>query len=127
MNYNRGSGSSGGGEAAPSVPGTYRPLDGACPLTARKFPPFTALRLRQLFVSSCPAGGAELAASKAAQVFSVEKDPDVVLLRGRACSPDVQRQVLAHNAAGAGRRLLCAARRWAGGAAAWLPESDCEV
>lgn len=70
-----------------------------------------------------------------AQVFKAEQDPDVVLLRGTACMPDVLRQVLAPPlpaagglaaAAGtAGRRLLCAAGRYSGGAAAdWLPDMD---
>lgn len=67
------------------------------------------------------------------QVFKTERDPDVVLLRGTACMPDVVRQVLAPPlpaggglaaAAGtAGRRLLCAAGRYSGGTAAgWLPD-----
>ncbi|KAI7839849.1 hypothetical protein COHA_006412 [Chlorella ohadii] len=111
------------------------PLDGACPLTARKLPAFTALRMRQLFVASCPSGGSGFVESRAALVFKTDTDPDVVLLRGTACSPDVLRQVLAPPlpASGGlaaafgktGRRLLCAAGRYSGGAAAgWLPGLD---
>lgn len=84
---------------------------------ARKFPAYTALRVRQLFATSCPGGAPALAESKAAQLFRVERDPSVVLLRGRACAPDVQRAVMLRSAAGgatrrAARRLLCAASAW---------------
>lgn len=103
---------------------TYaRPLHGKCPLTARKFPPFTALRARQLFAASCPAGSGGLAESKAAQAFPVPRDPDVALLRGQACREEVQKQVLALNpgpggmVGAAARRLLCARR--AGGSGGW--------
>ena len=59
-----------------------------------------------------------------------------MLLRGPACTADIQRQVLAPalpgaggglggTVAAAGRRLLCAAGRYSGGAAAeWLPGLD---
>ncbi len=181
-------------------------------LAARKLPAFTALRMRQLFVASCPSGGSGFVESRAAlvrlaacsscrlvgllghlgwqhawlssssrvvpwshtppgtpdpacawspvrsplfycctaarltftvpalclyilQVFKTDTDPDVVLLRGTACTPDVLRQVLAPPlpASGGlaaafgktGRRLLCAAGRYSGGAAAgWLPGVD---
>ena len=122
-----------------SSSGAYaHPLDGKCPLTARKFPSFTALRVRQLFVSACPDGGAAVPESRASQVFGVQRDPDLVLLRGAACTADVQRQVLYAGGSGvaslpwlSGRRLLCAAaRRWGGSVAAqWLsgPGLDCDL
>lgn len=92
------------------------PPSHSSPPAARKFPAYTALRVRQLFATSCPGGAPALADSKAAQLFKVEPDPAVVLLRGRACAPDVQRAVMLRGtAAGAGarrRRLLCAASAW---------------
>ncbi len=62
------------------------------PLAARKFPAYTALRVRQLFLSSCPAG--MQVQSKAAQTFAMQRDPEVVLLRGTACTAAVQRMTL---------------------------------
>ncbi|PRW33249.1 Transcription initiation factor TFIID subunit 13 isoform A [Chlorella sorokiniana] len=134
----RSNGSDNGGSDSLLPLGSRRyahPLDGACPLTARKLPAFTALRVRQLAVASCPNGAADFVESRAALVFKTERDPSVVLLRGTACTPDVLRQVLAPPlsagtgtglaaaAGAAGRRLLCTANRYSGGAAAqWLPE-----
>ncbi|KAL4439980.1 hypothetical protein ABPG75_002981 [Micractinium tetrahymenae] len=85
--------SSNSGNSSSAAGPTYaHPIDGSCPLTARKFPAFTALRVRQLFLSSCPAG--MQVQSKAAQAFAVQRDPEVVLLRGTACTAAVQRMTL---------------------------------
>ncbi|KAL4420283.1 hypothetical protein ABPG77_005623 [Micractinium sp. CCAP 211/92] len=78
--------------APTAAPAYAHPMDGSCPLTARKFPAYTALRVRQLFLSSCPAG--MQVQSKAAQTFAMQRDPEVVLLRGTACTAAVQRMTL---------------------------------
>ncbi|KAI3431710.1 hypothetical protein D9Q98_004755 [Chlorella vulgaris] len=89
-----------------------RPLAGWCPLTARKFPPFTSLRIRQLFLSSCPPGTGKQP-SKAALAISFPRDPQLTLFSGQACTVGVQKVLGAEPAAAAGsgkerrRRLLC--------------------
>lgn len=86
------------------------------PSAARKFPPYTSLRVRQLFLSSCPPGTGQIA-SKAALTFGLRRDPDLALFRGQACTTGVQKVSLAKTS-GSGRRLLCAL--WST-SAPWLP------